>query len=132
MEFKKPEKSWLQNRLKSFIYAKNGIHNLIKKEHNAWIHFIALILAIVLGIFLKLTMFEWIAITIVSGIVIVSELFNTAIEQLADKVEPNLNKKIGLIKDYCAGAVFVSAIISVIVGGLIFIPRILGFIKCSC
>ncbi len=88
----------LRKRLKSFSFAFNGIRTLIVKEHNARIHFIALIFVIVLGIFFDLELTEWIAITIVSGLVIIAEFFNTAIERLADIVAPEWNEKIGLIK----------------------------------
>ena len=119
----------VKKRLKSFSFAFNGIKYLIIKEHNARIHIVALICVIGFGIFFNIKLTEWIAITIVVGLVILSELFNTTVERLADFVEPEWNIKIGLIKDYCAGAVLVSAIISLIVGGLIFIPRIINLIK---
>ncbi len=119
----------LRKRLKSFIYAFNGIRNLIKREHNARIHIFALICVTGLGIFFRIGLTEWIAITIVAGLVILTELFNTAIERLTDFVEPKWNEKIGVIKDYCAGAVLISATVSLIVGGLIFIPKIIEIVK---
>jgi len=128
MYMKKTNNFSLRKRLKSFQFAFNGIKNLIKNEHNARIHIAALICVIGLGMVFKIELAEWIAVTIVSGLVFLTELFNTAIERLADFVEPNLNEKIGMIKDYCAGAVLISAMISVIIGGLIFIPRIIEMI----
>jgi len=129
---KKPDKFLLRNRLKSFRFAFNGIKKLIKNEHNARIHIVALICVIGLGVFFKIELTEWIALTIVSGLVILMELLNTAVERLADFVESDWNEKIGIIKDYCAGAVLISAIISLIVGGLIFIPKIITIIKNFC
>ena len=119
----------LKHRIKSFSFAFNGLKNLILKEHNARIHFTALLSVIGLGIFLKIEVTEWISISIVSGIVILTELLNTAIERLADFVEPKWNKKIGIIKDYCAGAVLVSAITAMTVGGFVFIPKIIEIIN---
>ncbi len=116
----------------SFRFAFNGIKNLIKYEHNARIHLVSLICVIVFGIILKLDLAEWIAISIVSGLVILTELLNTAIEKLADFVESDWHEKIGIIKDYCAGAVLISAVISTIVGGLIFMPKIIVLIKNFC
>ena len=106
-----------------------GIKNLIINEHNARIHLTALLVVIGLGLFFKLELMEWVAITIVSGIVILTELINTAIENLADIVEPKWNEKIGKIKDYSAGAVLVAAIVSVIVGSVIFIPKFIALFK---
>lgn len=126
---KKSNNFSLRKRFISFRFAFNGLKNLIKNEHNSRIHLFALICVIGFGIFFKIELSEWVAIVIVSGLVILTELLNTAIERLADYVEPELNKKIGLIKDYCAGAVLISALISVIVGGLIFIPKIIEMIK---
>ena len=119
----------IKKRLRSFRFAIIGIKNLIINEHNARIHLTALLVVIGLGLFFKLELMEWVAITIVSGIVILTELINTAIENLADIVEPKWNEKIGKIKDYSAGAVLVSAIVSVIVGSVIFIPKFIALFK---
>tara|TARA_B100001769_G_C21828725_1_gene450157 strand:+ start:287 stop:679 length:393 start_codon:yes stop_codon:yes gene_type:complete len=126
---KESEDFSLQKRLNSFRFAFNGLKSMIKNEHNSRVHFIALICVIGLGLFLKIELTDWIAITIVSGLVILTELLNTAVEKLADFVSPDLNKEIGLIKDYCAGAVLISALVSLIVGGVIFIPKIIALIK---
>ena len=125
----KKENFSIKKRLQSFLFAIKGVKNLIINEHNARIHLTALLVVIGLGLFLKLELMEWVAITIVSGIVILTELINTAIENLADIVEPKWNEKIGKIKDYSAGAVLVAAIVSVIVGGIIFIPKFLALFK---
>ncbi len=113
------------NRVKSFKYAFGGIKMLVQHEHNARIHFVALFCVVVFGFVLQISINEWLAVIIVSGIVFISELFNTALERLADFVEPKHNSKIGLIKDYCAGAVLIAAIVAVAVGCIIFIPKLL-------
>jgi diacylglycerol kinase len=61
----------------------------------------------------------------VTGVVFLTELLNSALETLSDHVEPQWNEVIEKVKDYSAAAVLVAAIISVIVGGFIFIPKIL-------
>lgn len=119
----------IRKRMKSFSYAFRGILNLIKGEHNARIQLVAMLFVVVLGIALKIDLTEWVSIVIVTGLVFISELFNTAIEKLSDIVNPEWNEKIGRIKDYAAGAVLISAIISLVVGGLIFIPKIMELIK---
>lgn len=123
------DKFSVKNRIKSFSHALNGIIALLKKEHNARIHLVAAISATILGIVLKINTTEWISIVIVIGLVILTELFNTAIERLADLIDPNRNELIGQIKDYSAGAVLMAAIVSLIVGGLIFIPKILNLLS---
>lgn len=122
------DKFSVKNRIKSFSHALNGIIALLKKEHNARIHLVAAISATILGIVLKINTTEWISIVIVIGLVILTELFNTTIERLADLVEPNRNDLIRQVKDYSAGAVLIAAIVSLVVGGLIFIPKILDLL----
>ena len=116
----------IKSRLNSFKFAFQGLLSLVKNEHNARIHLFATILAIVLGIVMKISVTEWALLTIVIGLVFISELFNTAIEKLADFVHPEWNDQIKKVKDYAAAAVFISAIIALVAGGLIFIPRILA------
>lgn len=84
-----------------------------------------MLLVIIAGIILKITQVEWIVCIILFGFVITIELINTAIETTVDIAMPNINEKAKLAKDISAGAVLISAIISVIVGLIIFIPKIL-------
>jgi undecaprenol kinase len=121
---KEAERFSFRKRGISFSHAWRGIIYLIKTEHNARVHLTVIIIAIVSGALLEIEPAEWVVIAIVIGLVLVTELLNSAIEKLADIVEPELNKKIGIIKDYSAGAVLVAAIISVVAGGVIFLPRI--------
>lgn len=114
----------MRSRIDSFKYAINGLGLLLKNEHNSRIHLLVAIAAISLGIILKISLTEWCLIFILIGIVFLTELLNSSLETLADIVKPERNEHIRRVKDYAAAAVFISAIISVIVGGLIFIPKI--------
>jgi len=125
---KEAEKFSIKKRLKSFQFAFNGIKHLLIYEHNARIHLLGLIAIIILGICFKIALIDWMILTIVTSLVIITELFNTAIENIADFIEPSWNEKIKLIKDYCAAAVLISVVISIIVGGFIFIPKIMKII----
>jgi diacylglycerol kinase len=118
-----------KKRSKSFSHAWRGINYMFKTEHNARVHLAAIIIATILGTWLRIEPVEWVAIAIVIGFVLVTELLNSAIEKLADMVEPEWNKKIGIIKDYSAGAVLVAAVVSVVAGGVIFLPKIMEIIK---
>ncbi len=122
---KETERFSFRKRGKSFSHAWRGIIHLMKTEHNARVHVAAIVFAIIMGIWLKIEHMEWIAIAFVSGLVLVTELLNSSIEKLADMVEPEWNFKVGIIKDYAAGAVLVAAMVSVVAGGVIFIPKIL-------
>ncbi len=120
-----------KNRIYSFRFAVNGLKLLIQNEHNSRIHLTLLIAVLLCGILFEIGLYEWIAISIVSGLVFIIELINSAVEKLADYVEPEIKKEIGIIKDYCAAAVLVSAIISITVGAIIFIPKVLTFANIS-
>ena len=114
----------IQKRLKSFVYAFNGIKLLIKNEHNAWIHCFATVYVITCGFLLNISNTEWIAICIVIGAVFAAEAINSSIETLADFVSPDYNEAIKHTKDLAAGAVLQMAIAAAIVGFIIFIPKL--------
>jgi len=123
------DKFSFRDRIKSFKFALNGIRLLILKEHNARIHIVVGLLVIIAGMILKLDSIEFSLVAICIGIVFVCELFNTSIEAIANFVEPKWNDKIGEIKDYAAGAVLVSAMMSAGVGLIIFGPKILKLLS---
>lgn len=118
-----------RSRLSSFKFAFKGIWTLIQEEPNSRIHFIGAVVAILLGIFLRISLLEWSLLTIVAGMVFIAELINTALETLSDIVDPEWNEKIRKAKDYSAAAVLISAIISLVVGTLIFLPGILNLFR---
>ena len=118
------ERFSIAKRLKSFKYAFNGLKLLIVKEHNARIHLLATLIALGLGVYFNLCIIEWIAIVSVIAGVFIAEIFNSAIEKLADVVSPEVNPKIKVIKDLSAAAVLIAAILALVVGALIFIPKI--------
>lgn len=122
------DKFSLKSRLYSFKFAFNGLWSLLKNEHNSRIHLLAAVVAITLGIIFNIDRYEWSLLIIVIGIVFLTELLNSAIETLADFVDPEWNERIKKAKDYSAAAVLISAIISIVAGGLIFIPKILNLI----
>jgi len=115
----------LKSRLKSFRFALNGLWLMLKNEHNSRIHLLAGIFALTLGIILKLNYSEWCLLLIVICIVFLTELLNTSLESLADLIDPEWNEKIREAKDYSAAAVMISALVSIVVGCLIFIPKLL-------
>lgn len=108
----------------SFKYAVEGIKESLKEEPNLKFHFLAGFLVIVLGIILQLSRLEWSIILILIGLVIAVELTNTAVEAVVDSFTTEEHTGAKLAKDISAGAVLVAAIISVVVGALIFLPHI--------
>ena len=124
MQNKLSDKFTLKKRLLSFKYALNGIVYLYKTQPNLWIHTVVMLVAICLNIFLKISGTEWAIILIVMAMVLVSEIFNTAIELIIDFISPEFNKKAGIIKDIAAGAVLLTVFLAVILGFIIYVPYI--------
>ena len=114
----------IRKRIKSFGYAFNGLRLLIKEEHNAWIHVMATILAILLGFAFTISKTEWVALVFSIGFVFALELVNSAIENLADYSSPGTHELIKKVKDLSAAAVLIAAITALSIGLLIFIPKI--------
>ncbi|MBL6964469.1 MAG: diacylglycerol kinase family protein [Bacteroidetes bacterium] len=125
---KKKHKVTIINRLKSFVYAHQGIIFLFKSQGNVIIHSIAAALAILMGILLKISMLEWCLIFFAIGFVFVTEAINTAIEQFIDFISPSYNVSAGKAKDLAAGAVLFSAVTALIVGLIIFVPKLVDLI----
>ena len=107
-------------RAKSFSHAGRGLLVFINTTHNSWIHIAVLVIVVVLGLYFKITNTEWIALIIVSGLVLISEAINTAIEIDIDLTSPEYHPYARDTKDVAAGAVLISAVTAVIVGVLVF------------
>ncbi|AYV67175.1 diacylglycerol kinase [Niallia circulans] len=112
------------SQLSSFRLAILGILTAIKQERNVKIHLVITILVIILGLLNDLSKQEWMFIAFCIGLVISLELINTAIERVVDLVTSEYHPLAKEAKDIAAGAVFIAAILSIVIGGIIFIPKI--------
>lgn len=113
----------MNKTIKSFGYAGQGIRSVFQSEQNMRIHLIVGCLVIIFGFIFNICLTEWMLCLLCFGLVIGMEMMNTAIEKLVDLVSPNHHPIAGKVKDIAAGAVLICAIISVIVGLLIFVPK---------
>ena len=113
-------------RLRSFKFALSGIQLLFRHEHNAWIHLSVTLFTLGGAVFFNISKMEWIAVIFAIGIVLAAEAFNTAIEQIANFIQPNQDKKIESIKDLAAGGVLFTAISAFLVGLIIFLPKFIN------
>lgn len=93
---------------------------MLKSERNFQLEVFALIINLFLIVYFKLNSTDVALILVVCFLVLIAETINTAIEKICDFVEPNFNKKIGLIKDIAAGAVILASLLSIIVGVLVY------------
>ncbi|MCX6268647.1 MAG: diacylglycerol kinase family protein [Bacteroidetes bacterium] len=109
---------------KSFGNAFKGLINVIGTEPNFRIHLVAACLVIATGIVVRLNAIEWCMIIAVIFLVLAMEVINTAIEKLVDFVSPGFHVQAGVVKDISAAAVLLTAVAAVIVGLIIFLPRL--------
>ncbi len=114
----------IRARLKSFKYAFSGLMVLFIEEHNARIHLLATIVVVGAGFYYGISSFEWIAVLLCIALVLAMELLNSAIEALANFTTTELQPLIKKAKDLAAGAVLISSIIALIVGVIVFVPKL--------
>ena len=105
---------------KSVLNSVNGILQMLRSERNFQLEILALLINIFLIVYLKLSPEHAAIIFLVCFAVLSAEMLNTAIEKICDFVHPDFSERIGLIKDFSAGAVLLLAFVSVIIGLLIY------------
>lgn len=113
--------------LSGFKFAFRGIVTAFQEENNLLVQFAATMLVVVFGAFLRISAIEWSLCLIMCFLVMALEFVNTAIENICDRITAQNDGKIKKIKDISAGAVLLLAICSVIVGLIIFLPKITMF-----
>jgi diacylglycerol kinase len=114
----------LRKRIESFGYAFKGIATLFTSQPNARIHALVLSLVVLAGFFFKIDRTEWLTIVLIAALVLSAEAMNTAIEFVVDLVSPDYHLLAGKAKDVAAAAVLLAAFGAVIIGLMIFLPKI--------
>jgi diacylglycerol kinase (ATP) len=122
---KNPKDSFLRGRLRSLKFALKGMWILMTTEDSIKAQLFFGLVATILGFYFDITAMEWAIQVIVIGLVLVAEAANTAIEEVADFIHPEFHEKIGLIKDIAAGIPSFAAFTSLIIAGIIYVPKIL-------
>lgn len=122
----KKKKYSIKRFFKSFSYAIKGIISALKTEQNLLIDFIVAIVTILLGIYLKLSTIEFCIVLLAISIVISMELVNTSIEYAIDMAMPEIHPLAKISKDVASGAVLFSAIMSLVIGIIIYLPKIIA------
>jgi len=117
-------RGFFSREAESFACAFRGIAALLKSEVHARIHLVATVAVIALGWWFEITRNEWIAIVLSIGLVWVAEALNTAIEYVADLAHPDEHPEVKKLKDLAAAAVLFASIIALMVGLLVFWPRL--------
>jgi len=110
--------------LGSFRHAFRGMLTFLRREQNARIHAVAALVAVGLSAYWRIQPWEWVAVVCSIAMVLAAELLNSAIEALCDHVTPEQHADIKVVKDLAAAAVVVVALAALVVGILVFGPRI--------
>jgi diacylglycerol kinase (ATP) len=125
-EFKMKKDTFsLKARVESFAHAIRGVRITLNSQHNAWIHAMASVVVTILGIYYRLTSWEWCWIIVAIVIVWTAEALNTSLEFLMDAATPDYHPLVEKAKDVAAGAVLIAAIGAAIIGLVILGPYFL-------
>jgi diacylglycerol kinase (ATP) len=116
----------IQDRVKSFRFAWQGLIHAFRVTHNFYIHSVIAVMVVFLGIWLKVSATEWAILILCIGWVSAMEILNTALEELVDWLHPEQHPIAGRVKDLAAAAVLVAAIAAAIAGLFILLPKLLA------
>jgi diacylglycerol kinase (ATP) len=113
--------------LKSFNWAIEGLVYAVRTQRNMRVHMAAAASVFLAAVLLRVSRLELLALLVTVGVVLVAELMNTAIEASIDLVATTYDPLAKIAKDVAAGAVFVSSIVAIAVGYLVFFDRVNPF-----
>lgn len=111
----------------SFNTAIEGIIYTIKSQRNMKLHFLIAMVIVLLAIFLNIGKIETILLAIVIALVLIAEMFNTAVEKIIDLITPDFHPLARIVKDITAGCVLIATLNSIIVGYLVFSKYLIDF-----
>jgi diacylglycerol kinase len=114
--------------IRGFGYALKGLWYASRTQLNFRVHLMFALIACFLGYALHISSGEWLWIILCIGMVLISELFNTAMEIFSDIVSPGYDEKIGHVKDICAAAVLLTAGTALVIGAVIFVPKLIALV----
>jgi undecaprenol kinase/diacylglycerol kinase (ATP) len=119
----------IKRQIQSFGFALQGIKSGFHKQLNIKLQLMSGVVAIVLSILLEIKAYEWCLIILCIGFVLALEMLNTALEKLADIVNPNYSDKIKTVKDIAAGAVLIASVTALVIGVIIFGSKIITLLN---
>ena len=116
----------IKEHLASYRYAIRGIWIAFRYEYQMLFHLAAAVAVIVINVLLKISKTDWLITLVLIGLAWMAEIFNTAIEKLADRVTKEHDPLIGQVKDLASGAVLVICCFAVICAMIIYLPYLLA------
>ncbi|MCW5854543.1 MAG: diacylglycerol kinase family protein [Anaerolineales bacterium] len=113
---------FLRGRLASFGPAFSGMAYVLRTQPNAWVHGFVTLAVVVLGLWLRVGLGDWVLLAVAVGLVWVAEFFNTALEAIVDLASPQQHPLAKAAKDVSAAAVVLAALTSSVLGVLVLGP----------
>ena len=120
------KKKGIRRTLRTFKYSWQGLAYAYKNEQSMWVHAIASVVTIALGFIFSLSLTDWAIVLISLGVILASELINTAIEAAVDLCTLEINPLAKIAKDCGSASTFVLTICAVIVCLFVFVPHFIG------
>jgi diacylglycerol kinase len=120
----RPRRGELAKFIASFGYAFRGLWYALRTQRNARVHLVLALLAILLGIVLRISAVEFALIFVAITAVFITEMVNTAVELCVDLASPEYHPLAKIAKDVAAGAVLLSAILAVVIALFVFVPHL--------
>lgn len=126
MDTETEKRAWQEVKVKNrFSHALRGWYVFLKTTRNLKIHLIIAVFVVVFGFYLSVSAYEWIALIFAITLVLVSEAFNSALEIDMDLTSPQYHPFARDTKDVAAGAVLLASVGAVVIGLIIFLPKVL-------
>jgi diacylglycerol kinase (ATP) len=116
--------AFLKSRAQSFKHAFSGWWYVVRTQQNAWIHALATVVVVGLGLWLVLDLRDWAIVILAIAMVWIAEFLNTALEAVVDLASPQAHPLAKVGKDVGAAAVLIAAFSSILIGLLILAPRL--------
>lgn len=111
--------------MQSIKYSVEGAKEAFSKEPNMRIHAAAGSLALLIGLAVGLNKYEWLFLSFVIVFVFILEFINTSLEAIVDIVSPDYHPRAKVAKDVAAAAVLLASVQAIVVGAILFIPKLL-------
>ncbi len=112
----------------SFGYALDGIYLAVKLDQNVRFHLLVSVVVLIVSFLLKISTVEFLFIILAIFFVVISEMVNTAIEEMTNLIIKEHHVSARVAKDVAAGAVLLSAVFAVIVASIILFPKLIVLI----
>jgi diacylglycerol kinase len=119
-----PKEDMIKKHVDSYKYAIRGIWLAFRFERNMIYHLVAAFAVVIVNVILEISHTEWLITLMLIGMVWSAEIFNTAIEKLADRVTQERDPIIGQVKDLASGGVLIIGVAAVVCGLIIYYPHI--------